>query len=202
MKLTPLEIDCFQEVINMAYGDATGAIAQTMDAFATLHVPQIEVHTLEELKSYIDNKFEISKNFFLTTQVFNGKFSGELLFIIDEHSATNLFNYLNESEVSELEEMKDTVMELTNVLTYSTITNLAKYMKSEVYTMRPSIDIAKGSEIITSGNVQNYSKFIIVSTIMEFQDQDIMGELFILLTEDSYQNLKEALEAFLASLQG
>jgi len=201
MNLTPLELDCFQEIVNMSYGEATSIIAETMDAFATLHVPNIEVYTIDKLKEYVNLKYDdSSQSFYLISQMFNGKFDGELLFLITQDSANNLAKYLNRDEDLEREDILDTVMELINVVTSSTITNIAKYINTEVYTMRPTIDEMEGSSIITNSYSQNYSKFIIISTVMEFKDQNIVGELLILLTEDAYVNLKEAIGDFLNGL--
>lgn len=45
------EKDCLQELMNIAYGSATAAITEILDAFATLSIPKIEVIKTTDLKN-------------------------------------------------------------------------------------------------------------------------------------------------------
>ena len=53
------ERDCLQELMNIAYGGATAAISEILDAFATLNVPKIKILPALELKNYfLSSSFE------------------------------------------------------------------------------------------------------------------------------------------------
>ena len=41
--LTEDEKDCLQELMNVAYGSATAAITEILDAFAKLSIPKIQI---------------------------------------------------------------------------------------------------------------------------------------------------------------
>ena len=46
--LTEDERDCLQELMNVAYGSATAAITEILDAFAQLSIPKIQIIDADE----------------------------------------------------------------------------------------------------------------------------------------------------------
>lgn len=199
--LTDDEKDCLQELMNMAYGSATTAITEILDAFAKLSIPTIQIINAEELKPYLSNELNFNEEHLVALQQINGTLNGENMFLIDKKSATNMAQKfgLTEDEINE-DEICDITLEITNILSSSTISKLAEDIETSVSFSAPSIKIIKSIDELNNIFINKYQKVIIISTKLEFVDLNINGELFILTTDDSILFIKEKLNKILDEL--
>ena len=131
----------------------------------------------------------------LVSQLIDGKLSGENLFIISEEALKNLaleFD-LEEDELNE-NELKDVVLEITNIISSSTSGKLAELMNTDILFSPPDV-----KKIVTIDNLDNhyeieYQHVIIISTLIHFEEQNISGKLIMMLNDDSMNFLKESLD--------
>ena len=189
------EEDVLQELMNIAYGSATAVIAEMLEAFASLSIPNIQVIQVDELlKTFEELK---STSYFFSSQAFNGEFSGESAFFINEESANNLAKHL---ELESKNDLDDAILELTNVLTSSLTTKLAQELETEVGFSLPSISKVPLNEINDVQTFKIYSKVIVINTELNFKDQQINGKIFILTKDESIQWLKIKLNNILNNL--
>ena len=194
-ELTEDEKDVLQELMNVAYGNATAVVADMLDAFASLSIPHIKILTVNELlKTFKELK---STSYFFSTQAFNGEFKGESAFFINEESANNLAKHLG---LETTEDLDDAILELTNVLTSSLTTKLSQEMDTEVSFSLPSISKFPLEEIDDIDAFQQYSQVIVIDTDLNFEDQKINGKIFILTKDESIQWLKKKLNTILELL--
>jgi len=193
--LTEDEKDVLQELMNVAYGDATAVVAEMLDAFASLSIPNIKIMKTGELLQ----QFQSLKgdSYFFSTQAFVGEFSGESAFFIDEKSAKNLAKHL---ELETEEDLNDAILELTNVLTSSLTTRLAQEMSTEVRFSLPNISKIPLNEIVDTQTFQQYDQVIVIDTQLNFEDQHINGEIFILTKDGSIEWLKNQLNNILEAM--
>jgi len=193
--LTEDEKDVLQELMNVAYGSATAVVAEMLDAFASLSIPNIKIMEVNQLLS----NFNSLKNssYFFSTQAFNGEFNGESAFFIDDTSAKNLASHL---ELESDDDLDDAILELTNVLTSTLTTKLAHEMGTAVSYSLPSISKVPLENIADVETFQEYTQVIVIDTQLNFQDQKINGEIFILTKDDSIQWLKTKLNTILEEL--
>lgn len=188
------ERDCLQELMNISYGSATAAIAQIIDKFATLNIPKIEIATISEFKEYLKNKFDHDLPYYVCNQGMNGTLSGENMFIMDEKSTYNLAKEfdLDDSEIDD-EELKDVVLEISNIISSTTLSKLASLLEAEVIFSPPSVKIVNSINDFRNNFENEYKYIIIISTEIKFEDQNIQGELLILSKDDSIGYIKNAL---------
>ena len=193
--LTDDEKDVLQELMNIAYGNATAVVADMLDAFASLSIPKIEILKTRELLE----KFKVLKksSYFFSTQTFTGEFSGESAFFIDNESADNLASHL---ELETREDLDDAILELTNVLTSTLTSKLTQEMETEVSYSLPSISKIPLENIQDIETFQQYTQVIVINTELNFENQKISGDIFILTQDDTIQWLKTKLNIILAQL--
>lgn len=198
IQLSEDEKDCLQELMNIAYGSATSAIAEIVDAFATLAIPNIKVINVKDLKRHLNE--ELNKdNHYIASQVITGDFNGENLFIIDENSAKNMakeFDLLDKEELND-NEVSDVVLEITNILSSSTISSLTKEMNSYASFSPPSITKITSVNDLEDNMLEEYAQVIIISTGLNFDEQNIYGKLLMLATDDSIVYIKKAVNKIL-----
>lgn len=199
--LTEDEKDCLQELMNIAYGSATAAITEILDAFAKLSIPKIQIINAQNLKSYLSKELNLNEEHLVALQQINGVLSGENMFVIDKKSAKNMaYKFgLSEEEINE-EEICDITLEITNILSSSTISKLAEDIETCVSFSAPTIRIINSIDELNNIFISQYEKVIIISTKLEFIDLNIDGELFILTTDNSILYIKEKLNKILDEL--
>jgi len=193
--LTEDEKDVLQELMNIAYGSATAVVADMLEAFASLSIPNIQVMTTKELFK----TFDALKNssYFFSTQAFSGEFNGESAFFINEESANNLAKHL---ELENQDDLDDAILELTNVLTASLITKLTQEMDTEVSFSLPNISKIPLEEMEDVETFHIYPQVIVIDTELNFEDQQINGKIFILTKDEAIQWLKIKLNTILEEL--
>ena len=196
--LTEDEKDCLQELMNVAYGSATAAITEILDAFAKLSIPKIQIINSNELKTYLSNELNLEVEHLVSLQQINGTLCGENMFVIDKQSAKNIaYKFgLEEDEVND-EEIADVVLEITNILSSSTISKLAEDIDTNVSFSAPTIKTLTSIDQLKNLFISKYEKVIIISTQLKFEDLDINAELFIFTTDNSILYIKEKLKKIL-----
>ena len=195
--LTEDEKDCLQELMNVAYGSATAAITEILDAFAKLSIPKIQIINSSELKTYLSNELNLEVEHLVSLQQINGTLCGENMFVIDKQSAKNIaYKFgLEEDEVND-EEIADVVLEITNILSSSTISKLAEDIDTNVSFSAPTIKTLTSIDRLKNLFISKYEKVIIISTQLKFEDLDINAELFIFTTDNSILYIKEKLKKY------
>lgn len=199
--LTEDEKDCLQELMNVAYGSATAAITEILDAFAKLSIPKIQIINANELKSYLSNELNLEVEHLVSLQQINGSISGENMFVIDKQSAINIaYKFgLTDEEIDD-NEISDIVLEITNILSSSTISKLAENMDTNVSFSAPTIKLLTSINQLSNQFITKYEKVIIISTELKFEDLNINAVLFILTTDNSILYIKEKLNKILDEL--
>lgn len=192
------EQDCLQELMNIAYGSATAAITEILDAEATLSIPKIKIIEAKDLQKHLTDYIELDVPHFISMQQINGIISGENLFVIDKQSAKNVAcKFGIEDEELDENELSDIILEITNILSSSTISKLAEDMDAKVSFSPPDINLFNSVDELDTQFIENYEKVIIISTELNFNDLNIHGELLILTTDDSIIYIKEKINKIL-----
>lgn len=192
------EKDCLQELMNISYGVATAAITQIVNKFATLNIPKIEIVNAIEFREYLNKRFNRNSSYFVCSQLLNGNIAGENMFIMDDESIYNLAKEfgLDESEINE-DELKDIMLEISNIISTTTISKLCELLDSSVIFSPPSISIVSSMEKYENKYEAEYQHIIIIATELLFEDQNIHGELIILSKDDSILFIKDAIKKIL-----
>lgn len=195
------ERDCLQELMNIAYGEATAAISKIIDKFATLNIPIINTVTSEGLLEHLNEKIVENGTYFIANQLIHGNISGENLFIIDEKSSYNLTKEfgLEDDEIDD-DEIKDVVLEITNIISSVTSGKLASLIDANISFSSPNIKRVTNIKDFNDGFDKSYENIIIISTELNFEDEHIKGELIILSKNESSEYLRESISQFLEDL--
>lgn len=201
INLTEDEKDCLQELMNIAYGSATAAITEILNSFAKLSIPKIQIIDAIELKPYLAKELNLNEEHLVSLQQINGTISGENMFVINKKSAKNIaFKFgLEEDEIND-EEICDIVLEITNILSSSTISKLAEDIDTNVSFSAPIIKSLTSINELNNLFITKYEKVIIISTQLNFEDLNIHAELFIFTTDNSILYIKEKLNKILDEL--
>lgn len=193
------QVDILKEFMNIAMGEATSYIAELLGAFGTMHIPSVSIRDSRDIKEIITEKIDADTDYYVMQQLFTGKFAGECLFIVNEKSAVNLGHHLYGNDKVSRDDINDAVMELTNIVTSTIISRLTDELDVTVQFFAPSSNFVKISEIVDYETNQ-YSTIIVVSTILEFKDQNIHAYIFILTKDEAINSLRDLIDKKLEEL--
>ena len=187
-----------QEIMNIAYGRGTAAIADIIESFAKMAIPQITILKATQLKEYLLTDEYKDQKCFLSTQVLNGDIFGENLFIMNEDSAKKLAHEFKiHTDITETI-LSSIVLEITNILSTTTIGKLAEELGTESYFEPPKIQTLENSTQLDETSFLDYKQVIAISTVLEFEQQKIYGKLMLLVTDDSILWIQEAIDKIIA----
>jgi len=193
-------LDVLKELMNIAMGNATASIADLLQAFGTMHIPHLAITDMDGLKSYIDQAIATDEKYYVTKQLFGVIIGGEFIFVMTDDSASNLGNYFYDVSKPDDADIMDAVIELTNILSSTIISRLTEELKTKVQFFAPSTEIISGNHLIGDEETLNYHKIIIISTVMEFQNHKISGQIFILARDETIVRLRELIDQKLEDL--
>ena len=200
MIFTADERDCLIELMNIAYGATSSAVSDTINAFSTLHIPELFLYERNQLLDYFDKTLSKDTVYIVSSQQFIGKLDGEVLFVLGKESAINLVRHLDDVDVVSDEELADAVMELCNIVTSSTMKNLTASLDSTIDLMPPNEQIITRNGIHNIAGLDTYNNAILISTVMDFKEQHINGNLMILCKDEAFTWLKGALNKVINGL--
>lgn len=196
------QIDALREFMNVSIGAATANLADLLGAFATMHIPKIDICESSNLPSRINAEIDLQSMYYVTKQLFTGKFGGECMFVMSENSAANLGEHLYGIETPSKDDVNDAVIELTNILTSTIVSRLTQELGTEVQFFVPSSQFVGAASIIDADDISHYSKIIIISTVIEFKDQKIDGYIYILTKNGAIESLKKLIDKKIEEIYG
>ncbi|XPV68617.1 MAG: chemotaxis protein CheX [Halarcobacter sp.] len=197
LSLNEDQVDCLQELMNIAYGSATASLAEIIGKNAKLGIPNIKTFNSQEFQNYCDKKFD-DHGCYLVNQKIDGTLSGENLFIMDKKSTTNLAKEfgLSDEEITD-SELRDIVLEITNIISSTTLSKLASLMDASIIFSPPSIKKIESILNFSDKYKTQYKFIIVISTEIIFEQQNIYGELIIMSKDESVFYMKNALDRLL-----
>lgn len=195
------QIDCLSELINVAYGKATARVADIMGAFATMRPPQIAVIDRERFRELLQQACSSAPSCYLARQIFMGDVSGEVVFLLDEASATNITAYLQAQLGSDDSDDDDVLLELGNIVTAAMMNELCAQMEARVTLGEPELHRISVLPESSQGSVPAaFDHVIKVETVIEFAEQQIHGRIFILTHGQCFEWIRRTLDRRLDDL--
>ncbi len=198
------ELEILQEVMNIAFGQATSDLAELIDIYVVLSVPKIKLIPAEKLTDYIEETIKDYKETSIVSQSYWGKFKGNALLIFPFGAGRELITMLDPEpgepasgdHLNVLE--KETLIEVGNILIGACIGKLTELLKDHVTYSPPMVINHNSSESSLFGNIikPNHSA-ITMNTVFSFEGRDINGYLFLINDPESIKWLKMALHTFM-----
>lgn len=197
------ELDILQEVMNVAFGQATSDLAELIDIHVVLSVPRVNSIQGKDLPEYIKNTIKDYETTNIVAQNYLGKFKGNALLIFPFGAGRDLIKMLGtESEehasgdqLNTLE--NETLIEVGNILIGACIGKLAELLKEHVTYSPPIVIMHDSSSDVFENIVKSNLTAITMKTVFSFEGRDINGSLFLINNPESISWLKTALHAFM-----
>jgi len=178
--------DYYQEISNVAMGQAGEMLARLLDTFVDLPIPKVTLVSPAELESILaattDNVFD------LVSQGFVGpKIAGEALLVIKRSNLETIAQLMSvEGEADQLE--AELEMSLANALIGAFTSGFARQLDLSLSRATP---IILRNFLSLPEQHKNWKQTLMISIDYQLKAHDIHCELLVIFTEDSLPKLKE-----------
>ena len=198
------EKDILQEIMNIAFGKAAADLAEVINIFVVLSVPDIRIIKAVDLPDYIGMEFSEFGNISIVEQNFWGEFKGNALLIFPADAGKELISLLGDgseltfgSESSDILE-NETLMEVGNILIGACVGKVAELLKDVVTYSPPRVIIEDHPNVSMPKTLFDPSNSaIILKTVFCFNERNVNGFLFLITSHNSVIWLKKALADFM-----
>jgi len=198
------ELDILQEVMNIAFGKASADLAEVIDIYVVLSIPDIKLMKTADVPSFIEEEIDDLGNVSVIKQSYKGKFHGTALLFFPGGAGKKLFSLFDnstaaaaESEVSVVLQ-KETLLEVGNILIGASVSKVAELLNDVVSYRPPRIIVeSRPGDIVDWDLAEPDAPAILMRTVFTFDNRDISGLLFLIPSYKSFEWLKKALHAFL-----
>lgn len=201
---TELEIDALQEVMNISFGTAAADLAEVIDIFVRLSVPNIKIIKIFELSNYIKSEIKDFEVCSIVEQSYHGDLSGIAFLIFPYGIEKEFISYFQVQEIRNfnsdnlVELEKEVLMEVGNILIGACIGKIVELLSNYVTYLPPRTIIGDTfHEHFIKGRFHENDVAITMKTDFSFEDRSVSGYLFLINSLDSLPLLKNALSKFL-----
>ncbi len=198
--------DILQEIMNIAFGNATADLSEIIDIYVILSVPDIKTISAENLDSYINNLIDLKKNTKIIEQKFFGEYNGSGLLVfpdINDDEISTILDHsddINSNDSSEQVPVNEILIEIGNILIGACIGKITSLLNTYVTYSPPDIFPSDTSnKVCLSYHTDKDKTGLVMKTTFTFNEKNIEGFLLLLTNDESFDWLKKALGKFMES---
>ncbi len=202
LHLSQDQADTLQELTNIAMGQAGSSLAQILNVFVELSIPQIRVIEAGKILPTIEAMIPEHEQVTAVRQAFynRNQLRGEAIAIFTQAGCAELATCMGYDSVLGQREEQELLLDVSNILTGAVLNGLAQQLDTDLSYSAPSI-IAEHSpiaKVITPENLSwNYA--LMVGIDFGIENKTFKCHQLILMAEESIKVLAQALDHFLES---
>jgi len=205
--ITSEETDLLQEIMNIAFGRAAADLAEFIDIFVVLSVPQVKLLQIYDLPRHLQEEIKEFDKVSVVQQSFWGKFKGNAFLVFPAGSGKSIVSLFDNENMffqmePSLEMEKDTFLEIGNILISACIGKIAELLGDVITYSPPRVVIDQSLRGVVYDNMNDPDNLaIVLRTLFEFNQKNVSGYMFIITKQESFAWLKAALHKFLAQYE-
>lgn len=190
--------DAYQEVANIAMGQAANLLAKLLDVFVVLAVPKVSMIEVNELKMAL-SQAEFNESQSAICQGFIGAdISGEALMIFNDTSLSDIAQLMKyKGDIDQTIET-ELLMDIASILIGAFLKGFTKQLD---VTFSQSHPIIFGKHIkmadLLKQDCMHWNKTLAIEIPYNVEDKKIQCDLLILFTEDSLKPMNERMSYIL-----
>lgn len=196
--LTEDQRDCYQELTNVAMGQAADRLARLLDAYIVLPIPKVNLIESSELHMAIQDAEEDAAMSAVCQGFIGSGIAGEALLLFNDtsfHDLASLMNYTGPlNRYGELE----LLMDVSSVLIGACIQGIGEQLEIHFNQGHPVVlgQHCLANDILKSGNHQ-WTKTLAIEIHYTIEHVNIDCDLLLLFTEDSVEKLNHKIDFLL-----
>lgn len=203
------EKDILQELMNIAFGNASADLAQVIDIYVNLSIPNIQFINVGNMSDYIEHIIGGEGVPSVVDQKFWGDLNGSGLLIFPNKYGKNLISILENEALmsnragSNLTE-EEILLEVGNILIGACVGKITEMLDTYVTYSPPQVLIGVDSEDTLNQLSNAYDPnqtAIAMKALFTFKGKNVKGFVLIITRQDSLIWLKNAIKEFMKSYE-
>ncbi len=202
------EKDILQEIMNIAFGNATADLAEVIDIHVQLNIPEIQTLYIKEIADFLKSALTNTAATSIIEQKFQGEFKGSGLLVFSEKAGQCLVSILDKSKDDSPESIstaaleKGALLEVGNILIGACVGKITELLNTFATYSPPQMLQAKFDEdAFLAESYDPMQTAIVMKTVFTFKQEDVDGLLLLLTNHESIGWLKKALNDFIESYE-
>ncbi|XQW86131.1 response regulator [Thalassotalea piscium] len=188
--LDPNMRDCYQEIANVAMGQAGDLLARLLNVFVVLPIPNVNLIEVSELSMALSAIEQHESTSGICQGFIGAGVSGEALLILNDSSFKDIAGLMNyQYEVDETTEL-ELLMDLANVLIGACLNGVSEQLDMSFSQGHPVVlgQHRNISELIAY-NAKRWRRTLAIEISYSIENYSIKCDLLLLFTEDSMNTL-------------
>ncbi|MBH0057621.1 response regulator [Pseudoalteromonas sp. SWXJZ94C] len=183
--------DIYQELTNVAMGQAGDLLARLLNVFVKLPIPNVNILEVSELDMALRSIDSNASTSGVCQGFIGGGVSGEALLLLNDSSFKEIASLMNyDGELNDKVEL-ELLMDISNILIGAILTGLSKQLDMSFSQGHPIVlgqhrDV---SELVRA-NKPRWQRTLAIEISYGIENHDINCDLMLLFTEDSLKTLK------------
>ncbi|RVU40523.1 response regulator [Rheinheimera riviphila] len=188
--LDPILRDVFQELTNVAMGQAGDLLARLLKVFVKLPIPNVNVIEVSELHMAIASVEQKQTTSAVCQGFIGGGISGEALLILNDSSFADIAKLLNYTGKLTNKTELELLMDIGNILIGAVLKGLAEQIDMTFSQGHPVVlgQHAPISEMIKA-NAKRWKRTLAIEISYGIENYNINCDLLLLFTEDSIKTM-------------
>lgn len=188
--LDPELRDCYQEIANVAMGQAGDLLARLLDVFVVLPIPNVNLIEVSELSMALSDVEDHESTSGICQGFIGAGISGEALLVLNDSSFKDVASLMNyKYEVDESTEL-ELLMDMANVLIGACLKGVSEQLDMPFSQGHPVVlgQHRKISELIAT-NSNKWKRTLAIEISYNIENYPIRCDLLLLFTESSMNTL-------------
>lgn len=198
ISLSEDERDCFQEITNVAMGQAADRLARLLNVYVVLPVPNVNIIEVNEFAMTL-KALENAKSVSAVCQGFIGAgIAGEALLIFNDASFEDISQLLDYSNDLDAHEELEMLMDVANVLNGACIQGIGNQLDIDFSQSHPTIlgQHCAISDLINEQQAR-WQRTMAIEINYTIEDRNINCDLLLLFIEDSVRHMQKLISFLL-----
>jgi chemotaxis protein CheC len=196
--LTEDQRDCYQEITNVAMGQAADRLARLLNVYVVLPIPNVNIIERNEFKMTIKS-LEDAPSVSAVCQGFIGAgIAGEALLIFNDSSFLDIAKLLNYSSEQNSDEELEMLMDVANVLNGACIQGIGQQLDINFSQSHPVVlgQHRPISELLDDKHV-SWKRTMAIEINYTIKDHNVNCDLLLLFTEESVHHMNRLISFLL-----
>ena len=200
MHLSLEQLDALQELLNIGVGRAAGSLNQMIEKPIRLHIPFVQLGTIEELAQNIE---QLQQSPLSSVQLpFQGDFSGSACLLFPTTSAATLISALigDEEDFDTLDSLREaTLTEVGNIVLNGVMGSLANILQNKITYSIPFYQETSLQELLQPVPSDSCKMVLWAQTQFTIEDYAITGDIILILGIPDLEFLINTMNKFMNS---
>jgi chemotaxis protein CheY-P-specific phosphatase CheC len=185
-ELDELVRDCYQEVVNVAMGQAGAHLSRIMDVFVKLPIPNVNLIEVSELHMMLSDLDDTESTSGVCQGFLGDGISGEALFILSDSSFADVAKVLKITEEVDDQLQLEMLMDLASLLIGTCLSGIAQQLDMHFRQGHPVVlGQHQSVQELINANKSSWRKTLAIEISYGLEGFDICCDLILLFTEDS-----------------